>query len=191
MALNPNNYSLAYDLQPGTSASMTGYGIAQGVPAGGAGAAKSAGLGKGGWAASGPLISPGVGNVIGSVIDLGFSIWDYSERKKEMERLEAKADARYEQQWKRDEERYQTQLGLTQSTMRANRRNTKKEWDFRTDERDYNRSEREKEWKWRSDDKNYQRGMEIVNNFRSNIAKQPQLEQHLMSIWPKQQRRVA
>ena len=85
-----------------------------------------------------------------------------------------KQEEAYAKESKKEEERYQTELGMVQEDRALNRQ-----------ELAYKKRERAREWKWKSEDRNWERGTALVNRFTGMLDRDPVLKNNLMSMWNK------
>jgi len=115
-----------------------------------------------------PVIAA-IGQGVGAATDLAniaFQIWEYNETKKEAARLEKKEDQAKAEAKALEAQRYGTDLQMTRSKIREEKRRY---------ELEYAESEEEQQ---------YQRGRSAVAQFLGTLAQKPALEDRMMKIWP-------
>jgi hypothetical protein len=107
------------------------------------------------------LVTSGVTGILGFAYD----IWEYNDQKKEQRRLEKKADALQARQDAKDAERYNTELTMTRQGIAEEKKRYKAGMAIE------------------EDDRQYSRGTAAIGHFLSTLAKKPELENRMMSIF--------
>jgi len=99
---------------------------------------------------------------IGSLLLSGYGMY-----KQEQQNVGIRAESRTRRakDTAKEEARYRTQLQITRESIAEER------------------AERRKEWAWKTEDRNFQRAQNFTNNFQALLDRTPDLRNNLVNIW--------
>ena len=99
---------------------------------------------------------------IGSLLLSGYGLY---KQEQQNVGVRAESKAQLDRDEAKEAARYRTQLQMTREGIAEQR------------------AERKKEWAWKTEDRNYQRAQDFTNNFQALLDRTPSLRNNLVNIW--------